>query len=157
MLLQLNGLVTLGVISTGKANVLQEQEHAATRQMPPNGTQPPQDGWPLRVSAAELALDAPRGDPPFSSTRPRCSRLMARTMRCLTAWSRRVVSDQRPYGRPTTAGDWSASRQRVVRWSAVIRGGAPPRGHRRTQASPSRSKACMRRVFRHGFGAENPR
>jgi hypothetical protein len=53
--------------------------------VPPNRPDSPEDGQPLRVGADELALDAPQGDPPFSSTRRRCSRLMALTRRCLMA------------------------------------------------------------------------
>jgi hypothetical protein len=53
--------------------------------VPPDGSNSPQDGRPLRVGAEELALDAPEVDPPFSSTWRRYSRLMAPTRRCLTA------------------------------------------------------------------------
>src|SRR5262249_8965962 len=121
---------------------IEEQQGGPARPVPPDRPQPPQDRGPLRVGATEFPLDAAKVDPPFWSTRRRCSRLMALTRRRRIAYARSLARDQRPEGRPTRAVGWAAGRQRAARCSGVIRAGAPPRPQRRTQSSPRRSKAC---------------
>jgi hypothetical protein len=64
---------------------VEEQQGTAAGQSPPNSPEAPQDRGPLRVGAAQLPLDPPEVDPPFSRSRRRCSRLMALTRRCLSA------------------------------------------------------------------------
>lgn len=56
--------------------LVEEQEQARAGPVPPSRANPGQNRGPLRVIAAELALEAPEADAPFLSRRRRCSRLM---------------------------------------------------------------------------------
>ena len=75
---------------------IEEQQGGPARPVPPDRPQPPQDRGPLRVGAMEFPLDAAKVDPPFWSTRRRCSRLMALTRRRRIAYARSLARDQRP-------------------------------------------------------------
>src|SRR5262249_57160272 len=71
---------------------IEEEQGGTARPVPPDRPQPPQDRGPLRVGATEFPLDAAKVDPPFWSTRRRCSRLMALTRRRRIAYARSLAS-----------------------------------------------------------------
>ena len=70
-------------LDRNRLDIEERQEGAAGAVMPPP-SQAVQDHPPIGIGAEELALDATKGVPPFLSTRRRCSRLIALTIRCRT-------------------------------------------------------------------------
>ena len=69
----------------GNRPLSEEQQHAAGWKMAPNQADARQDRPPPGIRADQLAFDTPKPQPPFLSTRRRCSRLIAVT----TRWSSR--------------------------------------------------------------------
>jgi hypothetical protein len=64
-----------------RLDIEKRQDGTAGAVLPPP-SQAVQDQTPIGVGIEELALNATKGVPPFFSTRRRCSRLIALTIRC---------------------------------------------------------------------------
>ena len=80
-LLPLASFLFLLVCFAIRSALRSSKEGTAGAVLPPP-SQAVQDHTPIGIGIEELAFDATKGVPPFLSTRGRCSRLIALTIRC---------------------------------------------------------------------------
>jgi hypothetical protein len=120
---------------------VEAQPHAAAGPRAPDPADSCQERAASRGVADELALNAPKAPPPVRRTRRRWARLIARTTRRVLRSARRVASDHRPHGHPTSPGGISARRRIAAIGVVERRTGAPPRRRCRPLATPKWSKA----------------
>src|SRR5512135_3106354 len=116
------------------------QDGPAWAVVPPR-PQSVQDQTPIGIGAEELALDAAQCVPPFFSTRRRCSRLIAGTMRSRMRYARNLAKLQRPNGSPRVVGSRSARRQMAAICCFDKRGGAPSLRGRLSADRPCRANS----------------
>lgn len=60
-------------------HLIEKQHHPIVRQLPPRQTYPRQNSVSAWIATDQLAFDATKAQPPFWSTRRKCSRLMVET------------------------------------------------------------------------------
>ena len=68
--------------------------------MPINKPYSMEDRCALRIIANEFAFNSPKSQSPFFSNRHKCTWLISFTILFLIKYSRSLLNDQRPYGKP---------------------------------------------------------